>query len=571
MPSKPSQKQNFLQGALILSLGTVLVKIIGALFKIPLSNLIGTRGMGLFTAAYNIYTTLFIISTAGLPVAVSKMVSEASAHRRLDETRAIFRVALSCFVVIGAAGSCFLFFGARMVSGWLNNQDAYQSVLAIAPAVLFVAVMSAFRGFYQGQGNMIPTAVSQVIEALCKLFIGYVLASWMFNSFLKAPLSAENALRIDQLIRDALDKGEPLTQLKATNILAGMIAAPGAIAGISIGAVAGSVYLILRYRRQNKKKTLSSHASPLVRPQRELMRELMRLAIPVTISASVLNLTNLIDTGLVMGRLQSAAGFTYDNALNLYGSYTFAQTLFNLPSAFILTLSVSIIPALSAALTKKDYAGANQTIRSSLRITSLLAMPAAAGLSALSFPILNLLYGSKQPEAVALAAPLLTTLGFAVPFVCLVSLTNAILQSMGLVNLPILSMLIGGACKIGVNYILVGNPEINIHGAPVGTIVCYAVIASLNLFFIIRQTRSIQLLGVFVKPLIASVAMGFIAYISNSFLTKTLHWGSHMSAILTIGASVVFYLIVVVLIRALPKEDMLLIPGGNKLAKWIRL
>ena len=578
MPPKASQKQNFLQGALILSAATALVKVIGALFKIPLSNLIGSEGMGLFTVAYNIYATLFVISTAGLPVAVSKMVSEAGAHRRLKEARAIFRIALLCFVVIGAVGSLFLFFGAPVIAVWMHNPDVEPVVRAIAPAVLFVAVMSAFRGYYQGQGNMLPTAVSQVIEALCKLGIGYVLASMMFNAFLAAPLSESSQARVarmaTQIIKDAAEQGKVLTTeaatAAATKSLAGMAAAPWAIVGISIGAVLGAVYLLIRFRRQ--KISPSASVSPIVRPNGELLGKLLRLAIPVTISSSVLSLTNLIDSSLVMGRLQSAAGYTLETAQSAYGAYTYAQTLFNLPPAFILTVSVSIIPALSVALAKKDHKGAHQTISSSLRVTSLLALPAAAGLIALSFPILNLLYySSENAAAVTTAAPLLNTLGFAVPFVCLVSLTNAILQSMGLVSLPILTMLAGGACKIGVNYVLVGNPSVNIGGAPMGTLACYAVIAILNLFFIIRFTRSARFLGVFIKPVFASALMGAFAYGVNVLLAGPLGLGARLSVIGAVAASVVFYLLLIFFLKALPKEDLALLPKGEKLAKWLKL
>ena len=554
MPPKTSEKQNFLQGALILSAGTAVVKVIGALFKIPLQNLIGPVGMTHFNTAYDIYATLFVISTAGLPVAVSKMVSEALTKRRLGETRVIFRAAVSCFSIIGFLFACLMFFGARTAAGWMNNPDAYMAVRTIAPAILFVSLMSAFRGFYQGHGNMIPTVVSQIIEALCKLGIGFVMASWIYNGFLRdnAPPGGLSSLADDAL--------------KELQSLASEPAAAGAIAGISIGSVIGMLYLLWRYVRQ--KKTHSPNVSPVVRPRRQILWEVLRLAIPITISASILTLTNLIDNAQVMGRLQEAAGFTYEQAKFYNGSYGFARTLFNLPPAFILTISVSIIPALSAALVKRDRKTANRTIASSLRITSLLSFPAAAGLIALSFPILDLLSGTSQPEAVATAAPLLTTLGFAVPFVCLVSLTNAILQSMGRVGLPILTMMVGAIAKIAINYVLVGHPDINIAGAPIGTLVCYALIAALNLFFIIRASFSARFLGVFIKPLFAAASMGVAAYGLNALLTGVLHMNARLSVILTIGAAVLIYLAIILLIKALPREDVLLLPKGEKLAKW---
>ncbi|MDR3206867.1 MAG: polysaccharide biosynthesis protein [Oscillospiraceae bacterium] len=563
------KKQNFLQGALILSAATALVKIIGALFKIPLSNQIGPEGLAHVTAAYNIYATLFVIATAGLPVAVSKMVSEAVARRRTAEKRAIFRLSLLCFLLIGAVGTVFLFFGARTVAGWMNYPDAYQAVQAIAPAVLFVALMSAFRGYYQGHGNMMPTAVSQVIEALCKLGVGYITASVMFNAFQNAAKTPDVIAKANQMLQEALSKGEDFSLSQAFQALAGQAAAPGALIGISVGSVLGALYLFVHYRRRAEKFPLG--AAQENRGNRRIFKELLRLSIPVTISASVLNLSNLIDVALVKARLVDASGFSETAAETMYGSYTYAQNLFNLPSAFILTLAVSVIPAIATALAKNDKASANQTIRSSLRVTSLLAMPAAAGLIALAFPLLFLLNGARQPEAVAIAWPLLRTLGFAVPFVCLVSLTNSILQAMGMVSVPILNMLVGGLLKIAINYVLVGNPAVNIAGAPVGTLVCYAVISLLNLIVIARVTRSVRFLGVFVKPVLASALMGGAAYSVHSILTAGLGFGNSIAVLLTIGVAFVVYLILILALRALPKEDLLLIPKGEKLAKLLKL
>ncbi|MDR0670693.1 MAG: polysaccharide biosynthesis protein [Oscillospiraceae bacterium] len=526
-----SKKQNFLHGALILSAATALVKVIGAIFKIPLQNLIGPTGYSYFDVAYSIYSTLFVISSAGLPVAISKMVSEAGARRRFVETRHIFRLALGAFVCIGAAGSFVLFFGARALAGWMGNPDAYQAIMAIAPSVLFVSVMSAFRGYHQGRGNMYPTAISQVIEASCKLGVGYLLAAWVHSSGL------------------GLER-----------------AAAAAISGVTVGSVVGALYMVLARRRP---ESVPAGADPATRSRRVLLGEILRLSVPVTISASVLSLTNLIDKGLVMNRL-FAAGYTLPAAKKVIGAYSFAQTLFNLPSAFILTISVSIIPALTVALTHRNDKTADATIRSALRITSLLAMPAAAGLSSLALPILTLL-SMHQPETVEIAAPLLVALGLAVVFVCLVSLTNAILQAMGLVSVPIVTMFAGGCVKLIANYFLVGSPEINIAGAPVGTVLCYAVIALLNLGVIARARGGARFWGVFVRPLFAAAGMGVFAHLFYRFATDVAGMSVPLGGVVSIAAAVAIYGALVLLLRAVPREDVLLLPRGEKLAKFMKL
>lgn len=561
-----SKKQTFLHGALILAVGTALVKVIGALFKVPLGNLIGPVGMTDFSDAYYIYNTLFVISTAGLPVAVSKMISEAGAHNRQAEMNRIFRVALTAFVVIGVVGSLAMFFGARQLAEWMNNPDAYYPIMVISPAVLFVAIMSAFRGYYQGQGNMYPTAISQVIEALVKLFAGYGLAYFIYKpneGVIKAAVEASQKVAAGLMTQAEADgviqaAADPLSR-----------AAAGAIAGVMLGTALGALYMILS--RRKKIETLSPASSREARPTRAVLGQLMRLAIPITISSSILTLSNVIDASLVKDRLMNAAGFSFEQAKEIYGALTFAQTLFNLPPAFILTMSVSVIPAISAFLVKKDRAGVNNTVTSSMRITCLLAMPAAAGLSALSYPILNLLYGTSQQAAVLTAAPLLRTLGVAVFFVCLVSLTNAILQSLGKVYIPIMTMLVGGGLKIAVNYVLVGNPNINIEGAPIGTLVCYAAIALLNLSYIGREIRSAAFVKVFVKPLIASASMGVFAYFLNGVLVDSLHISAKLAVLVAIAGAVVVYFALVLLLRALPKEDVLLLPKGEKLVKLLKL
>ena len=528
-----TRKQSFLHGALILSAATAVVKLISALYKIPIQNLISTEAAGDFKIAYDLYATLFIISTAGLPVAVSKMVSEAEAGRRGQESRRIFRVALMTFLVIGVVGTGVLFFNAELLAAWMSAPNAAMAIRVIAPAVFFVAVMCAYRGYYQGQGDMMPTAVSQVIEASCKMVFG-LLGAWIVLG-----MSGTHAME-----------------------------AAGAMVGVTAGTVFGMVYMIVSGRKRMAKIPEESDGRA-ARTSKSLFAELMKISVPITISASVLSLTSLIDSALVKGRLQSAAEFTAAETDKVYGVYSLASTLFSLPPAFILTLAVSVIPAIAAAKARRDHLGMNKTILSSLRIMGLLALPAAGGLSALSTPIINLLYGAKLPEEVALAGSLLFALGFAVPFVCLVSLTNSIFQSMGLVNIPVFTMLAGGVVKIVCNWLLVGNPAINIAGAPIGTFCCYATIAILNFAVIRRATETKGMISVFAKPLVATG--GMVAAALGVYLLGERLVGAKLAVIAAILLGVVVYLLLLVVLRGILKEDLMLIPKGEKLAKLLHI
>ncbi len=521
-------KQSFLHGALILAIATGLVKLIGMVYKIPIQNILGQEGSAHFQVAYQIYSVLFALSTAGLPVAISKMVSEAEALGRPQESREVFRVASTLFFVIGVVGSLAMFFGAPVIAVWMNDAgDAVAPIRAIAPAIFFVCIICPFRGYHQGMGNMKPTAMSQIIEVAGKAAFGLLLVHLAVNA----------SFGID-------------------------IQASAAILGVSVGTALAAVYMFF-VKRPHAPEGRQNHS------RRGILSTLLKIALPITIGSAVLNITSLIDTSLVLGRLQSAAGFTEQAAKEVYGAYTWAITFFNFPPGFIIPLSISIIPALSAARTNRNQKLVVSTVRSSLRVTSLLVFPAALGMMVLSNPILTMFYGA-HPEGVAIGAPLLSTLAIGIIFVSLVSLTSAILQSLGLVSLPVATMAVGALAKIVCNYVLVGNPSININGAPIGTVLCYALISVLNLLFILRVTRSgARTLSVFIKPLIAALGMAFVA--RGSYFLFIRFTGNTISLLGAILLGCLCYFVLVLLLRALPKSDLMSIPKGENIAKFLRI
>ena len=533
---KVSKQQNFLSGAIVLVVANAIVKVIGALFKIPINNLIGADGMGIFSVAYNLYTALFVLSTAGLPVAVSKMVAEAKALGKWNEIHRIVKMAAAIFVTVGAIGSLILYFGDSWLVGVVGNSMAYYAVKAIAPAIFFVAISSVFRGYYQGLSNMYPTAFSQVIEAVCKLGFGFVL--------------------VIVLVKAGMDI---------------QYVAAGAIVGVTIGTVFSALYLALIYRRRLKKdQKKAAYRQVVGKPvsNKTIAKRLVMIAIPVTIGSSVLSLTNLIDMAVVMNRLQDV-GFSMEKANYLYGAYNMSLTLFNLPQTLITAISISIIPAIAAAFARKDYELGKKTIASSMKITVMLALPCAAGLAVLAKPILDLLY-FKRADDVIIATPLLQILGLAVVFVAMVSLTNAILQSIGKAHLPVITMFIGGVVKLTTNYILVGNPAINIHGAPLGTTACYGTITVLNLILIAYHTHSLPnpIRTVF-KPLIATAGMSAAAYGVNLVCAKIV--GGKLACLVAILIAIVVYGVLLLVVGAWEKEDVLLLPKGEKIARKLKM
>ena len=530
------KKQSFMGGVTVMAISTVFVKICGALYKIPLNNILGEEGVTHFMSAYNIYTFLLTLSTTGLPLALSKLISEAHATGRRTQMRRCFNTAMALFAAMGAAGTAVMLLFTRQLAELLNNPSAYWPIKTLGVSVICVSIMCAYRGFAQGRQNMVPTAVSQFIEAFFKLLVGLPLAWYLIRM------------------------GQPLE-----------IGAAGAIVGVSAGIVLAMLYMVLNYRR---------HRGPILWgtdvPQSHgaIIRRLLGLGIPITIGQAGMSLLNMVDQSVILGRLQEVLGYTEQASAALYGQYSFSNTLFNLPAAFLPAVSVSLIPAVSVAVVRKTHEEVNKVVTTSFRLISMLAIPAGVGLSVLAEPILLLLYPARRETAIA-AAYHLQILGAASIFVCIMLLTNSIMQAHGKVRLPIYTMLIGGAVKVGINYVLVGNPDVNIKGAPLGTLACYALIAVINLAIVHQLLeKKPNYLGIFAKPVLASAVMGAAAWAVHGLLSRVIAGGylkESLCTFLTVCVAVAVYLILVIALRMVTREDLKMIPKGDKLARLLHI
>lgn len=563
--------KTFLKGALILAIANLIVKLIGAFFKVPLYNLLGKDGNGLFNVAYQIYTFMFIIATAGFPIAVSKMVAESIARDDERDAKRVFETAQILLGAIGIVGSLVLYVFADGLAALLKNSDAAQGIRMISPSVFLVAMVSAYRGYFQGKQNMYPTAGSEVIEATAKLVVGIAAVIFVTGMTVNPQLGVNIDFGLGQ-VRSNADRT--------------VYAATGAIMGVTVGTLLSLILMMIIYSFTEKKKNLSSGLN--IRSRRTIMKELVLIAIPITIGASVSSLTSLVDLATIMNRLvvnpdvfdkyaylfADGTEFASDaleqgwmgaellekKANSLYGMYTGqAQTMFNLPLTMVVALSMSIVPAISAALEKNNRGEAKRITESVLRITMLFAMPCAVGLSVLSKPILSLLYSDAD------AYLLLQKLAIAVVFVGVVSVSNAVLQAYGKVYYPVYNMLIGGVIKVAMNYFFI--PVWGIDGAPIATIACYAVIAVLNIICIIRVVRiRFNVLDMVLKPLAAALVMGASAVLVYSPLAKFTDY-SRISTLAAIAAGCLVYLVCILLFRGLKRDDVLNMPKGEKLAQ----
>lgn len=536
MNKKPTQMRKstklFFSGALILTLSNIIIKIIGMLFKVPMNHFIGDTGMGYYGSAYTIYTFLYMISTAGLPVAVSILISDARAKCRLKQIKRILNITLMLFFAIGFIGTCLMIFGSGILSDFvLKASPTKWAIIAIAPTLFFICISSAFRGYFQGYQQMLPTAVSQLLEAVSKLAIGIGLAIYAKN------------------------QGYP-----------DHVVAAYAVVGLTIGAGLGMVFLCIskvffNESKYNQEFLEVNSENYNVDPSSSILKQLAKIALPITISASVMSLTNLIDMVIVQRLLQSI-GMSQEEATTIYGNYTtLAVPMFNLPPVLIYPISYSIIPLLSIAKGQGDKARSRNIMESSLRIAVLVGVPCGFGLSALSAPILSLLY---TPGSVVMAAPLLRLLAPSTMFVCILSITNAILQSSGYAKKPVISMLAGAVVKILTNFILIRF--IGMASTPISTFVCYLTVTCLNFWFVYKYTGLIpNIKKVFLKPFAAGLICAGTAF--GIYELLSIYSSSKIITFLSIAVAGIVYLISIFLIKAVTIDDILLMPKGEKIAK----
>ena len=544
--AQPQKQNSFFGGAAILAAGILIVKLIGMFYKIPLINIIGEAGAADFNNAYNIYAVLLTVSTAGLPVAVSKLVSEANALDRRNQVRRTFRLALVLFLALGLVSFLVMFFRADALAGMMNDSKAAAGIRALAPAVVCVGCLAALRGYSQGHSNMAPTSVSQIIEALCKLVVGLGLAFW--------------------LVKQGKDPD---------------VAAAGAITGVTVGTVVALAYMVLDFLLSRGREDTRGTDRP--DSAGSILVNILKIAVPITLSSSMVGIVTVIDSSLVQGQLQSALDLTEQASRTLYGNYSGALNIYNLPTSLMAAITASVIPAVSAALARRDRRGAARITGSALRITALLSFPMGVGLFVLGTPIIRLLFPKLN---VAVAGPLLSTLGIATPFVCMVLVCNSVLQAHGFINLPVIVMVLGGIVKIVNNYNLVG--AIGIAGAPVGNILCFGLALVLDLVVITRVIPNRpRLLPIFAKPAVASAVMGGAAWAVYGLLSRILsseqvdqagqtvravsRMGNAAGIFLSIAVAGVVYLVLVIALRAISRDDLALMPKGDKLARLLRL
>ena len=578
MAEKQRKNQTLLNGALVLTLATLIVKVIGVIYKIPLSDAIGPVGRGFFDSAYNLYVPIYTISMAGLPVAISNMVSKAMAKGLYRDVKIIYKVSKRLFLGVGVLGTLAMLILALPYAMFTKNMSALPAIFVITPAIFFCCLMSSYRGYYNGLSNMTPTAISQVFEALGKLVFGIAGAKiviWYGESRFAQGLTVFG--------KSAANEMEAASAIYP-------YAAAGAIAGVTIGTVIGLIYLIILHKVKGDRITKAELAvAPKPEKANTIAKNILKFAIPVAISSLVFSVTNLIDSITIQNRLGhmvvnnldyirelysvELTGILDGDIKNfLYGAYSLSLDFRNLIPSLTMTLGISAIPTLSAAWAVKDKKKIRVSIESVMRVTMLVAMPCGIGMGVLAQPILAVFYGGgESASAVSIAAPVLTAYGFAIFLMALSQPMTNMLQALDKTKVPLISLSVGALVKLIANFVFVSIPALNVNGAVIGTILCYVVITVINMISLIRTTKvKINALSVFIKPIICGALCGVGAYttygICNRFIPEI-----SLKGIFCLGFAICFgglvYVISILLFKGIAKDDVIMLPKGEKIAK----
>ncbi len=439
---KKNIERSLLGGAFSLTASTLIVKLLGMIYKIPLAQFLGEEGMGYFNSAYTVYTLFYILCTAGVPKAIMILISES----KIDEKK-IVTVGMRTFLLFGTLiSSAFMIF-SEPLSRAVGNSGACMTMLAIAPSTVFISLSGVIRGYLSANLSFSSIAVSQIIEGVAKLVLGLLFA--IISTKLRQPLSIVSAFTI---------------------------------LGVTLGAFFGllSLWVVSKVNIFD-----NNYEQKINKAEKcDIRKRIFHISVPITISAAVMSITNIIDLALIMRRLVST-GYSETSAVALYGNFTtLAMPMFNLAIAIITPISVTFLPMFTRSFASHDMIGARESLKSSLEFTGLATAPIAVGMFVYSEQILSMLFGYV---GVSLGASLLRLTIPGVFFMSLLLIINSALEARGDVRVPVISMAVGSIFKLIISYILIGNKSYGIAGAPIGTVISYAVALLVSLVIAVRK------------------------------------------------------------------------------------
>ncbi|SHF03579.1 putative polysaccharide biosynthesis protein [Alkalibacter saccharofermentans] len=523
-------RSSYIRGAGIIAIGGIIAKLLGLFFKIPIGRILDSFGYGLYYNSYNIYNLMLTISIIGVPVAISKMIAERASVKNYLGVMNVFKISMLFMLIVGSVASLTLFLGANFIikiAGW--DEGTYYALLGLAFAPFFVSLLSGFRGFFQGMQMMTPTAISQIIEAFARVLLGIGLCIYLTNNFGYAE------------------------------------GAGGASSGALFGAVAAFLFLIFAWYlfiKDFRKKVEKSSGRFAKESNRKLVKRLLQIAIPVTLTSAVVSLFGIVNSFTYVSRL-AKAGFDLRQATMMFGDYGLAQTMINVPLTFSTAMSITLVPSISESFVLKNKAAIKHKTELGLRMILLIALPCAVGLSVFSEEIFALLFPNS-----AFGGGILNYFAFSTVLIMFANTLQSILQGMDKFTLPLKHLIPGLFVNLVFNFIFVSIPEINIYGLVISNMSAYFVIGALNYKSVRKYTNvRINPVQTVLKPVAASAFMGFFGILAYDFLNNWLN--NAFSVLISIFLCIIIYMVSLISIKGLTEEELEMFPGRNRLRKFL--
>ncbi|MGL5478290.1 MAG: putative polysaccharide biosynthesis protein [Clostridium sp.] len=503
------KKQSLVKGSIILGVAGIITKVLGLFFRWPIIMLIGDEGLGMYQMPFPLYM-LFIAIGAGVPVAVSKLVSENNAMGRFRENFVIVKETKIAMMLLGVGYSALMFIFARPIIHAFNwNEEAYYAMVGLAVGPIAISVMTVYRGFFQGMQNMVPTAISQLLEQVGRVVFGVGLAYIL------------------------LDKGIGYS-------------AGGAALGASLGGFLGGGYLMIKYHAERKK-----HKIKKVESKPEILSKIFKIAFPVTLGACAGSIMGIIDSAVIPHQLLNA-GFNSEEATVLYAQLTGkASVIINLPMTLSMALSISLIPVISEKFILRKYDELNRKVDLSLKISTVISIPCMFGIFIMAEPIMRFLFPGRHE-----GFEILRYLSLTIPFIILTQTTTAILQGIGKYMLPVINLFIGCGIKLVLTIILVKNPEINVFGSVIASFIAYLFVTIINVIQMkIYMKVKLEVYNNIIKPIIGSLIMGVsVIYSYNSIFEKTTSVA--ISCLISVFLGIIIYIIWILCARVFDMDDL---------------
>lgn len=547
-------KQSLMKGAMILSIGVLASRIIGMLYRIPIRNILGDDGQSLYGVAYSIYVVILTLTAMAIPGALSKLIAERRAAGAYKEAQRVFHLAMMYsigFAVVMAVG---LWLGADFISdNFYKSQDVALPIRALAPTVVIATSLGVFRGYFQGRGDMTPTASSQVIEQIFNVIFSVVLAAYFMN-------------------------------ITNKNLVWG---ATGSALGTGIGAIAGFIVLITLFikKRPQAQAELIDSTEYDYQSNFTILKQILSMMIPVIVSASIFSIMTSIDQSMISNILPKnieylrnhqmldqvpvldAAYYSTTNIVSqLSGQLSFQyMTFMNIPVSLILQLGLASVPAIAAGMSAGAFEDVKQKTKMIFKVGMLIAAPSAIGFLVFASPILTLVVGDSS------GSELLSSGAIAILAIAIAQLSAGILQGMSKQNIPTINALIACAIKVGINLVALRFPTLNIYGFVHSTTICYVIYAVLNMYYLQKYLKmKMSWREILIRPTACAVIMGIVSLA----VYKGLLWmglSVRPAIILVMPLAALIYFVVGIGSRTITKGDLSSIPGGRKLIKVLKL